>query len=216
MIKITKSIAVLGIINVVLACNSSQLVDHWKNPDIDTFEAQKVLVIGVTPNEENRKSFENRLTKTLSKNGVNAIESIVFFEKSFTSSLKSEKELVQLESELLTQGFDAILLSKVIGVEDRVSISQSFKNFDKTFSNFKEDYYKNQDIYFNDAYYEEYQIFHAESSLYCICPEKERELIWKGAIDVTEPNTVKKAIDDYIKVLVWVLKEQQLLMLNKE
>ncbi|MBQ4820937.1 hypothetical protein [Aquimarina sp. MMG016] len=199
-----------------IGCSSSELVENWKNPDIDTFEAQKVLVIGITAELDNRKVFERKLASTLNKNGVNVVKSLDFFEKFYTDSPKTEDELLGLESQLLEEGFDAILLSKVVGVSDKVTVVSATRNLDKTFSNFREDYYDSQEIYHDQDYYEEYQIFHAESSLYCICPDKERELIWKGSIDVTEPENVKKAVNDYVKVLVWALKEQQLLILDEE
>ncbi len=200
---------------LLYGCSSSELVENWKNPNIDSFEAQKVLVIGITPDNGNRRIFEKKLTSELKKNGVNAIKSLDFFEEMFTASPKTEDELMVLESMLVAQGVDAILLSKVVGIEDKVTLVKAYRNLDKTFKNFRDDYYENQEIYHNEDYYEEYQIFHAESSLYCICPDKERELIWKGSIDVTEPENTKKAVSDYVKVVIWALKEQQLLIMEK-
>ncbi|WP_103069438.1 hypothetical protein [Aquimarina sediminis] len=196
-------------------CTSSELVENWKNPDIETFEAQKVLIIGMTQDEGVRKVFEKKLAAELKKSGVNTVKSIDFFENSFTSSPKTEEELMSLESKLIAQGFDAILLSKVLGVEDKVTVVKAYRNLDRTFKSFRDDYYQNQEIYHDEDYYEEYQVFHAESSLYCICPDKERELIWKGSIDITEPENIRKAVGDYVKVLVWALKGQQLLIVEE-
>lgn len=209
-------IYILIVVGLFYGCTSSELVENWKNPDIKTFEAQKVLVIGITPEESTRKVFEKKLVAELKKNGVNAVKSMDYFENSFTSSPKTEKEMLALESELLENGFDAILLSKVLGVEDKITVVKAYRNLDKTFKSFKEDYYENQEIYYDEDYYEEYQVFHAESSLYCICPDKARELIWKGSIDVTEPENIKKAVGDYVKVLVWALKGQELLIIEEK
>jgi hypothetical protein len=208
-------IYLIVISGLLLSCTSSELVENWKNPDIDTFEAQKVLVIGITPDENARKIFEKKLVGELKKNGVSAIRSLDYFKSSFTTSSKTEKEMMALESQLIENGFDAILLSKVLGVEDKVTVVKAYRNLDKTFDSFRDDYYENQNIYYDEDYYEEYQIFHAESSLYCICSDKKRELIWKGSIDITEPENIKKAVNDYVKVLVWALKGQQLLIIEK-
>ncbi|GGX18832.1 hypothetical protein [Aquimarina muelleri] len=206
---------ILIVVGLLYSCTSSELVENWKNPEIKVFETQKVLVIGITPEESTRKVFEKKLVAELKKNGVNAEKSEDYFENSFTSSAKTEKEMMALESKLIENGFDAILLSKVLGVEDKITVVKAYRNIDKTFKSFREDYYENQKIYYDEDYYQEYQVFHAESSLYCICPDKERELIWKGAIDVTEPNNIKKAVGDYVKVLVWALKEQELLIVEE-
>ncbi|SEL09849.1 hypothetical protein SAMN04487910_1712 [Aquimarina amphilecti] len=207
----------LTIITIILiSCSSSELIEVWKNPDIESFEANKVLVIGMTSDIDGRKVFEKKLTAALKKNGVTSEKSLDFFEKSFTDSPKTEEDLMTMEGKLLEAGFDAILLSKVLAVEDRVTVVQAYRNMDKDFRNFKDDYYKNQDIYYEDDYYEEYEIYHVETSLYCICPDKERELIWKGSIDITEPENVKKAVGDYVKVLIWALKGQKLLIIEEE
>ncbi|WP_025743234.1 hypothetical protein [Aquimarina pacifica] len=206
---------VVGVI-FLLGCSSSQLVENWKNPEFDSFEAQKVLVIGITTEIDNRIFFEEKLTSELNNNDVNAIKSYEFFEKHYTKFPKTEEELMRLESQLLEQGFDAILLSKVLGVEEKVTVLSATRNLDRTFSSFRDDYYYYQKIYHDDDYYQKYKVFHAESSLYCICPDKERELIWKGAIDITEPDHLKKTVNDYVKVLMWALKEQQLLIVEKE
>ncbi|GAA4272864.1 hypothetical protein U6A24_06245 [Aquimarina gracilis] len=203
------------LVGLFFSCSSSELVENWKNPDIDIFEAQKVLVIGITNEDGNRKVFEKKLTSELKKNGVNAIRSLDFFEENFTTSPRTDDELMMLEKDLIEKGFDAILLSKVVGVEDRVTVVKAYRNLDRTFDSFKEDYFENQEIFQDEDYYEEYQIFHAESSLYCICPDKERELIWKGSIDITEPENTKKAVTDYVKVLIWALKGQQLLIIEE-
>ncbi|AXT54033.1 hypothetical protein D1818_09790 [Aquimarina sp. BL5] len=199
-----------------MSCSSSELVEVWTNPDIDTFEANKVLVIGMTADTDGRKVFEKKLTAALKKNGVKSERSLDFFEKSFTKSPKTEEELLAMEGKLLEAGFDAILLSKVLAVEDKITVVKAYRNLDKNFKSFKDDYYQNQDIYYEDGYYSAYEIYHAETSLYCICPDKERELIWKGSIDITEPENVKKAVGDYIKVLIWALKGQKLLIIEEE
>jgi hypothetical protein len=40
---------------------------------------------------------------------------------------------------------------------------------------------------------------------------KERQLIWKGGIDITDPRDFKKATADYVKLLVVAMEEQDLI-----
>ena len=51
--------------------------------------------------------------------------------------------------------------------------------------------------------------------MYCICPTKERELIWKGYIDITDPQSIDETLDDYVKLVILALEEQQLINLKK-
>ncbi|WP_396596830.1 hypothetical protein [Dokdonia sp. R86516] len=200
--------------SLLQSCNSSELIENWKNPEIDVFKAEKVLVLAMTNDVKNRELFEKRLVNQLKDKGVNAVKSDVFFNSDFTSRPRTEEELGALERAMLSEGFDAILVSKVLGAEDKVTLVQSYRSWDKSFNGFEDDYYSSQGLYVEDEEMQKYTVYHAESALYCICPTKEREIIWKGAIDVTEPDNDRKAIKDYISMLVWALEDQELLIIG--
>ncbi|WP_225969299.1 hypothetical protein [Dokdonia sp. PRO95] len=200
--------------SLLQSCNSSELIENWKNPEIDVFKAEKVLVLAMTNDVKNRELFEKRLVNQLKDKGVNAVKSDVFFNSDFTSRPRTEEELGALERAMLSKGFDAILVSKVLGAEDKVTLVQSYRSWDKSFNGFEDDYYSSQGLYVEDEEMQKYTVYHAESALYCICPTKEREIIWKGAIDVTEPDNDRKAIKDYISMLVWALEDQELLIIG--
>ena len=68
-----------------------------------------------------------------------------------------------------------------------------------------------QDVFYNPEYYKEYTIYHAETSMFCICPTKDRELIWKGYIDITDPTNIEQTVKDYVRLAILVLEEEQLL-----
>ena len=205
---------VSSVLLLLTSCTSSDLVENWKNPDIDVFAAEKVLVLAMTNDVDNRKRFEKRLVSELQKKGVQATTSDQFFDKSYTDRPHTQEELDLLENAMLEEGYDAILVSKIIGAEDRKTLLQSYDGFDTLFNSFEEDYYSNQKMYTEDEYAEVYTVYQAESALYCICPTKDREIIWKGGIEITQPESTRKAIKDYISVLLWALEEQELLILN--
>lgn len=202
--------------SLLVCCMSSELVGNWKNPDITNFEAKKVLLIGMTFDSEEHKLFEDILDYELKKNGVNGVKSIDFFEKSFTASPKTIEELKKIKHQLIEDKFEAILLSKVKGVDSKITLKQAYRNLNSLFRSFADDYYANQDIYYKEDYNEEYKIYHAETTLYCICPDEDHDLIWKGAIDITESENNKKVIKDYIKMLIWTLKKQRLLIIEDQ
>ncbi len=209
--------SVIGsVLFLLTSCMSSDLVENWKNPDIDVFAAEKVLVLAMTNDVDNRQRFEKRLVDELEKKGVKAVVSDQFFDEGYTQRPHTQEELGLLENAMLQEGYDAILVSKIIGAEDRKTLLQSYDGFNTLFNSFEEDYYTNQKMYAEDEYMEVYTVYHAESALYCICPTKERETIWKGSIDITQPDSTRKAIKDYIKILLWVLEEQDVLIINND
>jgi len=209
-----KTIIICIITILSISCSSSRLIEQYKSPDNPTFEANKVLIIGMAQNVESRRMFEKELSIALEKKDVIAVKSVDFFENSFASDKKSETDLNAIEKQLTDAGFDAIIISKVISSENKITLVKAIKSFDDSFSNFREDYYKSQDIYFNEDYLQESKIFHTETTLYCICPTKERELIWKGSIDIINPQKAKASIGDYVSLLIKEFEKQQLLMVE--
>ncbi|AOW20663.1 hypothetical protein [Urechidicola croceus] len=193
------------------SCTTTQLVDNWKNPDINIFETSKILIVGITSNKKARKEYEKRLKNEYELRGIDAVMSIDILDDEFTFDEKSPSELAKVEDQLIEDGFDAILLTKVIGVEDRIAFNQSYEDEKNLDRNFKDEYYMYQDIYYNPEYYEQYAVYHAETSLYCICATEDRELIWKGYIDVVDPSSVKETVKDYVNLVMYALEEQQLI-----
>ncbi|PKA84484.1 hypothetical protein ATE92_2676 [Ulvibacter sp. MAR_2010_11] len=194
------------------SCGSTKLVQQYKNPDTVNFEANKILVVGITTDKELRRTYEKRMTEELDKKGVIAVKSIDFFETSFTDNKKSLTQLDDIEQRLLEAGFDAILFTKVTGKESKVTVVNSFRNFAKSYQTFEGYYYSNQHLYFQEQQ-ERYQVYTTETSLYCICPGKERELLWRGEIEVVDADKVNRNINSFIKILFDTLYENKLLLL---
>ncbi|WP_046756687.1 hypothetical protein [Kordia jejudonensis] len=206
-----KRFAILLISILLTSCTSTTLVDYWKNPDIEYYEPQKVLIVGLTSNEKARKQFENELKQEFELRGTEAVASLDLPYASFKTKKVTLKELNELEEKLLQNSFDAIILSKVIGVEDKVMYKNKYHDRKETYRGFAEEYVKYQDIYYNPEYYDEYTIYHSETSMYCICPTKDRELLWKGYIDIIDPVSIDKSVSDYVKLTIAILEEEKLL-----
>ena len=200
---------------LLMGCSSISLVENWKNPDIVLFNANKVLLVGMTQSEEAREHFESQLKKEFTSRNVEAWRSIDVFDLSLTNSRKTEKELDEVEQSLLDKDFDAILFTKITGSENRENFMKSISRWDDHQSRFNDDYLEHQGIYYDDNYYEKFTVYHAETTLYCICEGKERAMIWRGVIDITDPNNVEKAIKDYIKLVITALEEQDLIFTSQ-
>lgn len=208
-----KLIVILSL--MFMGCSSINLVENWKNPDIVIFNANKVLIVGMAQNDDTREDFETKLLKEFTSRDVEAWRSIDIFDLSLTDSRKTEKELDDVEQSLLDKDFDAILLTKIIGSENRENFVKSISRWDDHQSRFNDDYLEHQGIYYDDNYYDQYTIYHAETTLYCICEGKERAMIWRGIIEITEPNNIDKAIKDYVKMIIVAMEDQDLVFTSQ-
>jgi len=194
-------------------CSSSRLVDEYRNTETPNFQANKVLVVGLTPDPVLQRQFEYSLQQALETEDVIAIKSVDYFESTFSENNQTEENLKSIENELLTAGFDAVLFSKVTGQESKVTIAQSYRNLTKSFESFSDYYNENRPVYGNEQI-EDYPVYNTETSLYCLCPGKERDLIWRGKIDIVNPPGAASTIRDYVKTIVQTLKRNNLLIVK--
>lgn len=207
---------VIVLLIVLMSCSSAEMVSTWKNPEIVIFDAYKVLVVGMTPNKKAQQNFETKMVQEFTQQDIEAMRSIDLFDVAFTEASKSEAELDEVEEQLLDKDFDAILFTKILGTENRETFSQKLAEIERTNERFKDDYMSHQDIYYDDDYYDKYTVYLVETSLYCICVGKERELIWRGVIEITDPIVVNKTIDQYIDLVVQEMERQQLIFRQED
>ena len=200
---------------LLVGCSSATLVHQYKDAEVMSFKANKVLVIGISVNEDLRRIYEQKMIEALQEEHVLAVESIDFLEESFTDNKKSYLQLNEIEIKLLESGFDAILLTTITGRDTRVSLINAYRNFEVNYQTFENYYYDNQNIYFQEPLEQEYEVITTQTSLFCICPEKEREILWHCTIEIVKEDKLKRNINDYIAVLFKKLKENNLLLLQE-
>ncbi len=153
--KTIKPFAILSVVLLLMSCSSAHLISNWKNPDYVIFDASKVLIVGMTQNEEARIDFETKLRKEFKKRDIEAMRSIDLFDVSFTDTAKTEEELDEVEQLLLSRDFDAILLTKVVGSEDFKKFRRRMSELDQLYGKFRDDYLGNQQIYYETDYYDQ-------------------------------------------------------------
>lgn len=204
-----KAIFLVGLL--LTACSSTRLVNTYKSPDTVIFDAYKVLVVGMTPDQQVRKEFETHMKQEFTEAGVEAVRSIDLFDVEFTDGARSEEELSQVEDQLLDKDFDAILFTRVLGSENRQAFRVQMTNPGNGANRFRDDYLSSQRIFYDTDYYEGYRVYYVETSLYCICVGKERDLIWRGILEIKEPGNRHKAINRYIRTIVDAMEEQELI-----
>ena len=196
----------------LISCSSISLVSSWKSPDTVIFDANKVLIVGLTHDEEIRNDFESKIFAEFEKRDIESMRSIDMFDIEFTSAEKSENELDEFEQLLLDRDFDAILFTKVLGAENQTTLGQKIDKWvTSLYGTFHDDYLNNQRIYHENENHSEYVVYYLETSLYCICLDKDRELIWRGSFEATDPKKIGKAVEDYVKLVVIALEEQNLI-----
>lgn len=194
------------------ACTTTQWTAEYTSPEAPGYLSNKVLVVGLSADAGVRQSFETQMVGKLEAESVRAVRSIDFFENSFTDIEQKESDMDQIEEQLLEAGFDVILVTKVIGTQQKVSSMETIRDLSEQYNSFADDYYNNQDRFRTDPEPVSYNEYQVQTSVYCICPDKPRELLWSGVVAQIETTKPEQGIKRHNRILMDRLAELQLLL----
>lgn len=206
-----KKLLIILLIGILSACSSIRVVDSWKSDEVLFFKPQKLLVIGMSDNLTARSIFEENLKKEFEKHNINAQESLQVIEAAFTGSKKTEAEIDEMIAGLSEKGFDAIIITAVKGVDERRDYSQGYYTVDNHWRRFGRYYYAFQDIYYAPGYYNQYKVYHVETTIYNINEDDNKSLIWVGAIDLVDPQNIRGTVNEYVAAIIKRLEQDSVI-----
>jgi len=206
-----KKICLLLVPLFFLSCSSIQVVDSWKNEDVLFFKPQKLLVVGITDNLTARMIFEEQLKNEFFKRNINAVVSTKVLDESFTNSERSEEEIQQMIEGLSEKGFDAVIISAVKGVDEKNTYYPGYYTVNYHWTRFGKYYYRYQDIYYNPAYYNAYSIYRVETSIYNINEQSDKALVWVGALNIVDPQSIKNTVNEYVATIMKRLEKERII-----
>jgi hypothetical protein len=195
-------------------CSSAKMSSTWVNKDYSNYQPKKVLIVGLTDNLTARKLFEEELKTKLEARGIEAVESYAVFKPTFTN-LKQNEEAIEKEIESVSnQGFDAILISAVKGVDEKTSYSGDTYMRDYYWRRFGRYYYLVQDVHLVEGYYNKYKIYHLEASLYNLKENNDKSLVWVASYDLVDPKQINTTVNNYVTAIIKSLENEQLISKN--
>lgn len=206
-----KKIIVIICLLFLTSCSTTRFVDSWRNPEVILFNPTKVLVVGMTDNLTARKIFEEDLKNAFVKRNINAIESNTVLDDTFTSSKKSEQEISKMIEKISKDGFDAVVITAVIGVDEKTSYGDGYYTVGYRWSRFGRYYSRYQDIYYTPRYYDTYNVYHVETSIYNLNGSENKALVWVGALDLVNPQKIASTVKNYVNSIIEQLEIENLI-----
>lgn len=202
-----------GLLTMVLLlnCSSTKLVDSWVAQESVNFTPKKVLVLGITDNLTARKIFEAELMKELKIRNIEAVESFSVFKTTFTSTKQTEDSIEKEVERLSQNGFDAILISTVKGVNQKTVYSADIYRTDYYWRRFGRYYYFYQDVYFDPGYYEKYNIYNVEASLFDLKNHEDKALVWVASYNIIDPKSINTTVKDYVNAIIKTLEKEAII-----
>ena len=144
-----KQLLLLLLVCSLYSCGSTQLKDRWISPEADNYTLEKVFIVGLTDDPEAREKFEKKLQSQLSSRGIEATISLDKFDAEFLAKKRTDTEIKALENQLLKEGYDAVVFTKVVGIKNKIQFKKDYSNSSKSHNRFNDDYLMYQDQHFN-------------------------------------------------------------------
>lgn len=66
----------------------------------------------------------------------------------------------------------------------------------------------NQEIYYNNRFYDNYKVYHIEISLFNLINNTEKSLVWVASYDIVDPQKINATIKDCVNALETSLEEE--------
>ena len=195
-------IGVIFFIILLTSCSSTQIADSWSNDSFSEFEPKQVLILGATPNTIAKKIYESELSSAFIKRGIKAYEASNILEPSFTTLEQAETTINKEVSNLSKLGFDSVLIATVKGYEEKTPYKGNLFDNNTTFNDFENYYFLNQHVYFDTDYYDNYKVFHIETSLFYIGTDNNKDLVWIASYNLINPQKIKNAIKGCNKAIL--------------
>jgi hypothetical protein len=179
---------------LLAACSTTQVKDSWKDPAFTGPPVKKVMVIGVSKSDANRRIFEDGFSRAMQAAGVNAVPAYPSLPES--GAISNERIMAAVRQ----AGVDAVLVTQVLRVKRNVDVMPGYAGPGFYGRGFR-GYYGGAWAATPDV--NVYDVMTIESTLWNISTDKP---LWSGTTEMDEPKSVAAATDELAKVLVTKMK----------
>lgn len=172
-------------------CASTKLANRWVAPEVSEKKVERVLVVGITGDEQRRETFEETFCDRLGQAGVEAVPS------SKLTGEVTELTRTELESAVKRGEFDGVITTRLIDVEHETEyVPSSPMVYGGIYDQWGPGYYGAP----VGGYLVETTTYKVETNIYRA--EGTGELIWSGVSKTVDPSSRDKALNDIQQLVI--------------
>ncbi len=203
--QLTLVLCAVPLVLLLFACSpKNRVTSSWSDPSFSGYNADNILVLGVSKNEIHIKLFENVFVDELSKNNIQAIASY----KAIGQVLEPNRQIV--EAAVAKTGASSVLITHVV---NRTTATQDFPG---SIHFIPGGFYGNMYGYYNETYQTIYHpptsvtrtTVHLESNLYDVASA---QLVWSAQSDAIDPKLLRTDFERIVDVLIANMKNDKVL-----
>lgn len=185
-----------------IACSSNtQLSNMWVAPNYTPHHYHRIAVVALVNSEANRRAIEDALVSRLSPR-TNAVASYTL--------VANERELntERFQREASRIGADGILTVRMLGKQRETVYQPGYVHVRPYGPGFWRRWGGWYDTWATPGYYEQYNVYSLESSLFDLSGD---QLAWSGVTQTTDPNSLKDLVNSVADAISKELKKRHVL-----
>jgi hypothetical protein len=201
-----RRLAALLSLVALAACSSVSLVNAWSSPGAHGAPFKSILVVGISPEEGPRRTFEDTFAQALTGYGVQALP--LYARRPELGELPEAK----LKALLADTDADAVLVTRQVRHDQRLQVIPGSEpllpgpNFG--FYGF----YRHAWLNYQAPTAYQYNVAVMETNLWSA---RDSQLVWSGTTETRNPENVPQASRDFAKVVSKALAKHGLLPLRE-
>ncbi len=182
---------------------STRLTNAWVDPSYQGPPFNKIMVVGMAANPGDRRTFEDEFSATLRASGVEAVQSYTVLPE------QENADKSVLESELKKMGADGVIITRVVNVERKTQYSPGYVSSVPSigYPHGVYGYYGSAAVVTPASVYN-YDVIQVDTSLW---KTSDASLVWSATTETTDPDTLRKAIPGYARIISNALIERGLI-----
>ena len=182
------------------ACVSTTLRDTWYDPGYRGGSFRKLLVLGVSNNISERRTFEDIMAARLAVTGIEAIPAYRYLPEGGKAAEPA------LDAAVRASGTDGLLMSRIRGIDRRTSVYTSMAPM-PAFG-----WYGVYSGWYPVTEVHQYDIATVETSLFAA---EGKRVVWSGMTETYEPTSVAKDAPGFADVIIKALQQRGLVPAGK-
>jgi hypothetical protein len=186
---------------------STKLAFSWRNPNAPSGPFKNIMVLALNGQAANRAQFEDVLTAAVTKTGMQAVQSYSLIPRPNLTPINMD----QLRNVVQGQGFDAVLVSRIVQYHKTVhEVQDPVFPLESYYGTLYGYYGFTSQMVYSPSYLQTEQKVQVETNLYATTTP-EGVLVWTGTSDTTNPRSVNDAINAIAKLVAQELQKQNLI-----
>jgi hypothetical protein len=192
-------------IALMAGCTSSKLVDIWSDPSFQPPSLNKMLVLSVSKNPVQRRTWEDAFSVELAKHNVTVTPSYLLF----PDAVPDTNQIIQI---IQSNGFDGILVYRRLLPETKTKYKQGFgmsENntvYDRFSRRFVASYFRDVDY---AAHVDSQKVDMRAIDVWTT--KDEGQIIWSATSETPEPNSVQEIRPEIVKLVMSDLTKRRMI-----